>query len=195
MSDPFCWGVSEAERAEAFPCDAMDFVSEHTLYRGIDIAAPPELVYRWLCQLRVAPYSYDWLDNFGRPSPARLTPGLERLALGQRMMLVFRLVGFDEERTMTVALGSRVGAALMGAIAGSYRVVPTAGGARLLAKILVGYPTGPYGDFLRRFMPHADLFMFKKQLRRLRRYAERDAAAGRLFEARNRMNPQGPVVR
>jgi hypothetical protein len=49
------------------------------------------------------------------------------------------------------------------------------GGSRLIAKVLVRYPRGPYGRVLRAFMPHADLFMFRKQLLTLQRYAERDA--------------------
>jgi len=176
VSDPRVWGVTLAERARAFPCDALDFEHDEAFYRGVDVAAPPPLVYRWLCQLRVAPYSYDLLDNFGRPSPARLIPGLERLEIGQRMMTIFRLAEFEYGETMTIGLASRLGEAVMGGFAGSYRVEPTNGRARLTAKILVRYPRGAYGKLLRRVMPHADLFMFKEQLRRLKRYAERDAA-------------------
>ncbi|MCX5731216.1 MAG: hypothetical protein NTY18_07665 [Deltaproteobacteria bacterium] len=30
---------------------------------GVTVAAPATVLFRWLCQLRVAPYSYDRLDD------------------------------------------------------------------------------------------------------------------------------------
>ena len=183
MRDPRAWGVSERERAEPFPCDALGFASDETFFRGTDVAAPPGLVFRWLCQLRAAPYSYDLLDNFGRPSPAHLRAGLERLACGQRVMLAFRLVAFETNASLTVRLANPLLKRVMGDVAGSYRVVPSPAGARLLAKVLVRYPHGPYGRFLRRVYPYVDSFMFAEQLRRLRCYAERDATGGRQWSA------------
>jgi hypothetical protein len=178
--NPRVWGATPAECADRYPCDELDFAADETFFRAVDVAAPPELVFRWLCQLRAAPYSYDWLDNFGRRSPPRLTPGLESLAVGQRIMLIFRLVGFDPGTSLTVALALRAAAIVMGDFAGSYRVRAADGGARLVAKVLVRYPRGPYGAALRRLLPYADLVMFRKQLLTLRAYAERDAGAGRL---------------
>jgi len=174
---PRVWGATPDEVAADYPCDALEFACDDTFFRAVGVRAEPRLVRRWLRQLRVAPYSYDWLDNFGRRSPPRLTPALPPLAPGQTVMTIFRVVAADDD-DVTVRLASPLGRALMGDFAGTYRVAPAAGGARLIAKVLVRYPPSPYGRLLRPALPHLDLFMFRKQLLTLQRYAERDQAEG-----------------
>ena len=175
MDEPRNWGAGEAERAAPYPCDALGFRPDDVFFRAIDVAASAALTFRWLCQLRVAPYSYDLLDNFARRSPPQLTPGVERLALGQSMMHIFSLHGFVPNQSLTLALKDGFPHWIMGDFAGSYRIFPReSGGVRLVAKILVRYPRGPYGALLRRRMPALDLFMFKKQLETLKAYIERD---------------------
>src|SRR5690606_29752667 len=74
--DPTRWNVTDAEAAATFPGD--DTVGRAgrwvPITRGIDVAAPAATVFRWLCQLKVAPSSYDWIDNRGRRSPRTLIP-------------------------------------------------------------------------------------------------------------------------
>ena len=176
MLDIKGWGSTAPERHAHFPCDDLDFARDDTFHRAIDIAAPPELVFRWLAQLRVAPYSYDWLDNFGRRSPPHLIAGLDRLEAGQRVMTIFRIVAVVPGSDVTIRLASRTGRTLMGDFAGTYRIRRRQDGtSRLIARIHVKYPRGPYGSLLRALMPFADFVMFRKQLLTLRRYAERDA--------------------
>lgn len=177
------WGATPGEIASAFACDALGFAHDDTFHRAIAIAAPSGLVFRWLCQLRAGPYSYDLVDNFGRPSPRELRPALQRLALGQRAMTIFRIAGFTRGRDLTIVLGSRAYAALLGDLAGTYRIDPTPGGCRLVARILVRYPRGIFGRVLRAIVPTVDLIMFRKQLETLRDFAERDAQRAALGNA------------
>lgn len=76
-------------------------------FRGITINASPETIFRWLCQMRVAPYSYDWIDNFGRQSPQNLIPGLEKLELGQKVMFIFEVIDFATNDNLTIRLNKK----------------------------------------------------------------------------------------
>jgi hypothetical protein len=171
------WGSTAAERARPFPCDGLVPEPSAALFRAVDVGAPAHLLFRWLCQLRVAPYSYDWLDNLGRRSPRRLMPGLERLAVGQRVMTFFELVAFEPDRHLTVVASAPGQQAMGSELAASYVVVPRGErSARLVVKLLVRYPRGPVGWAMRAFLPWGDLVMMRKQLLTLKQLAEAGAA-------------------
>jgi hypothetical protein len=176
MSVAITWGTTAAERATPFPGDLPGDPERDVLWRGVDVAAPAALVFRWLCQMRVAPYSYDWIDNRGRRSPQTLTPGLDRLAIGQDVM-IFRLVAFEPGASLTMETppGSS-GERLFGHVHMTYwaRAVDDRR-TRLLVKIHVRPARGPFGAFMRWFLPWGDLVMMRRQLLNFRRLAERDA--------------------
>ncbi len=184
MESPRVWGATPQECARHYACDDLDFVADDTFFRALDVAAPPDLVYAWLAQLRIAPYSYDLLDNFGKRSPPRRNEALTALAPGMSAMTIFRIASFEYGRSLTVALRSRRIARIMGDFCGTYAIVPEGErGVRLVAKILVRYPPGRYGNFLKSVMPTLDLIMFRKQLETLRDYAEREASLRRPTDA------------
>jgi len=171
------WGSTAAERAASYPCE--EFVSGATLavYRAIDIAAPVPVVYRWLCQLRVAPYSYDLLDNLGRRSPRELTPGAEELEVGQRIMTIFHLASFEPDRHLTIVCDG-IGKKLLGDVSSTYAVSPAGDGSRLVLKLVCKSPGGRLLRATYRWvMPWFDLFMMRKQFLNLKRLAEKSAAA------------------
>jgi hypothetical protein len=167
------WGSTPREREQSFPCDRHVRDATDALFRAVDVDAPPAVVFRWLCQLKVAPYSYDWIDNAGRRSPRTLTPGLEVLAVGQRVMGVFELVELERDRHLTMMVASPAWQAILGAFACSYVVVPRGPGrSRLIVKFVARYPRGPVGTIVRWLTPWADLVMMRKQLLTLKGLAE-----------------------
>ena len=177
MSAAIEWGSTAEERAASYPCE--EFVPSATLavFRAIDIAAPVTVVYRWLCQLRVAPYSYDLLDNLGRRSPRELTPAAEELEVGQRVMTIFSLASFERDRHLTIVCDG-IGQKLLGDVSSTYAVSPAGDGSRLVLKLVCISPGGrllrvPY----RWVMPWFDLFMMRKQFLNLKRLAEKTASA------------------
>ena len=171
----YAWGSTADERAERFACDeALPEAPEH-LHRGVDVAAPRALVFRWLCQLRAAPYSYDLIDNLARRSPQALTPGLERLEVGQAVMTIFRLVAFEPDRSLTIISRGSV----FGPVACTYRVQDAGPEAsRLVVKLRFAYPRGAARRLgMRVLLPAGDALMMRRQLLNLKALAERDARA------------------
>jgi hypothetical protein len=167
------WGTTRDEIAADWPCDRRARPGEVSYFRGVDVDAEPARVFRWLCQLKAAPYSYDWLDNGGRQSPRRLTPGLERLATGQRVMAIFELVDFVRDRSMTLVSGD---SAWLGRVVVTYQALPRAGGGtRLLARLRITYRNHPIGWLARLGLPFGDWIMMRKQLLTLKELAEATA--------------------
>lgn len=159
------------------PCDRHLPGADDAWHRAVDVEAPAAVVFRWLCQLRAAPYSYDWIDNFGRHSPERLIPGLDRLEEGQRVMRIFHLAEFERDRQITIVLDRA--RPLAGEVVVTYAVIPMGDRSRLLARVVVAYP-GPrfLRPVARLVLPLGDLIMMRKQLRTLKRLAEQDAGSG-----------------
>jgi hypothetical protein len=171
------WNVTAEERAACYPCDRYMHAPYEAFLRAVDVDAPPEVVFRWLCQLKVSPYSYDWIDNRGRRSPRSLMPGTEYLELGQEF-LVFRLVEFVTNRHITGVVQPRFVRAF-GRLAISYLVEPgDANRCRLVSCIDVVMPTSVLGKVRQTLLAYGDLFMMRKQLITLKRCAEKTADRG-----------------
>lgn len=172
---PWDWNTTRQERAARFPCDGYLEMPVRRLTRAMTIMAPPGIVFRWLCQLKVAPYSYDWIDNLGRRSPRRLTPGAERLAKGQ-LFLVFELVEFEDGHSLTGVIQPRF-QPIYGPLALSYAIQPWHDGScRLLVRLDAGATT--LWQRVRRVMlAWGDLIMMRKQLLTLKQLAELQAVS------------------
>jgi hypothetical protein len=172
LPDVRSWGSTAAERAQPFPCDRHLPRIDDVLHRSVTIAAEAAIVFRWLCQLRVAPYSYDWIDNFGRRSPRRLVPGLERLRVGERFMSVFRLVDFETDRHLTLLSA----ASPFGRWAVTYRILAAGPGhCRLVVRVLAAYPP-VVRPVMQRLFPPGDWIMMRRQLLNLKELAEQTPA-------------------
>ena len=162
MTPGLNWGATPAERAASQPCDALAPQAATRADRAISIDASPPIVFAWLCQLRVAPYSYDLLDNFGRRSPRTRNPALPRLEVGQRFMTMFALRSFVDDEHITLQSKG---------VAATYAVRPHGAGSRLHVRVLFGG-----SPFLGRILALGDLVMMRKQLVTVKSLAEREAA-------------------
>ena len=170
MSDlPEQWGVTPAEVAATYGCDGLRPGAPLRWLRGVDVAAPREVAFRWLCQLRAAPYSYDLVDDLGRRSPQTLTPGLDELAVGQRVATVFRVHTFVPGEELTLVLPPGPVARASGDMAVSYAALPGDDDAtsRLVAVLRVQALPRPVAAAL----CWGDLVMMRRQLLNLARLA------------------------
>ena len=158
------WGVVDSETTLPFPCD--EFVSSPALeaWRGVTVRATPEVVWPWLTQVRIAPYSYDWIDNRGRRSPRRLL-GLPEPRVGD----AFTTAGRRElGRIVSVDSGRQLTATIVGAFM-SYLLVPAAhDGTRLLLKVVMST-----NRLIAPALSVGDLIMARRQLLNLKELAER----------------------
>ena len=157
------WGVSDAEVSRRYPCDEFTPSPAIELWRGVTVLAPAHAVWPWVRQLRVAPYSYDWLDNAGRQSPPALLdipdsrPGDPFSTFAER---------FDAGRVVSIEPGQHLTASIMGVLM-SYVLAPEGEATRLLLKVVM-----PQQRWYGRALALGDWAMARRQLLNLKRLAE-----------------------
>jgi hypothetical protein len=158
------WGVSESDTLRSYPCD--DFVASPTMqaWRGVRVQAAAEAVWPWVAQVRLAPYSYDWIDNRGRRSPRDLV-GLPEPRVGDKFTTAG---GHELGRIVSVDPGKQLTGTIMGAFM-SYVLVPQEHGVtRLLLKVVMR--TTRWAAL---GLSVGDLIMARRQLLNMKQLAER----------------------
>ena len=167
---PLVWGATAREAERHYPADDAVPGPSVAMTRAIDVAAPVETTWRWLCQLSEAPYSYDWIDNLGRRSPRTLTPGAERVELGQAMATVLRVTSVDAPHQWTGTTTPR-GQRLAGGFAMTYAAEPDGPHSRIVVRITAA-ASSPLTRLRAQALAWGDLPMIRKQLRTLKQLAE-----------------------
>lgn len=172
---PWAWGGP----VEIDPPDHRLSVNGRLVTRAVTSTATPASLFLWLCQVRRAPYSYDWIDNFGRRSPRRPDPALQDLEVGQRFMTIFTLTDFVPGESVTLRLNPGRPRRAFGAITVKYEVGRVDEGRSQLRVAMWLPPIGRrFADERRYLLAWGDLIMMRKQLLVLSRLAEStDAAA------------------
>ena len=121
------------------------------------VDAPPETVFAWLCQMRVAPYSYDRLDNWGREALGGEIRRLRSSRSARRSCWdLFQAEVHRYARQITLRHQG-----VFGEVAVAYAANP----GRLVAKLRCRYPGGPARRVVGALLPAGDLVMMRKQLR------------------------------
>ena len=162
------WGVTAAEMARPYPCD--EWVESPTLvaWRGVTVNVSPEDLWPWITQVRVAPYSYDWIDNAGRRSPRTLL-GLPEPTAGESFtcaagVKLGRILSVEAPRPLT----ARIAGAVMSYV---LERPPREAGTRLVMKIVSETPR-PLAPLL----SVGDLVMARRQLLNWKHLAETASA-------------------
>jgi hypothetical protein len=169
------WNVSPGELTVRLPCDDL-LPGAVRMDRAISIEAPVPTVFAWLCQLRVAPYSYDLLDNTGRRSPRTRSGELTDLAIGQPFVrifgrtYVFELAGFSTDQHITLQPQRGSTMSRFAKVVNTYAVRSQGDETRLHVRVLFD---GPW--ILGQTLALVNLPMMRKQLLVLKKLAEREA--------------------
>ena len=83
----------------SFFIDALPDISNtdsRELLRRIEINAGAPDIFVWLNQLRIAPYSYDFIDNKSRKSPRYIIENLPPLKINTHYLLSFHILEFED---------------------------------------------------------------------------------------------------
>jgi hypothetical protein len=170
------WGASRGEIDG--PVVGDEFIADAGLVatRCIDLDAPPDEVFPWLCQLgfgRAGWYSYDWIDNLGRRSATRIHPEWQGIATGDTIPggpIGFEAAVVDPPHAFVLRLPGtgRITSRVRFTLAFELRDGP-GGGTRLVSRVRSRIEL-PFGRLIERWLlGPGDGLMVRRQLLNLRK--------------------------
>lgn len=86
-----CWGATDEEVARPLPGDGLAPGAGFVATRAITIEAHPGQVWPWIVQMgsgRAGWYTYDRIDNKGKPSARTIVPELQALTVGDFIPMI-----------------------------------------------------------------------------------------------------------
>jgi hypothetical protein len=92
------WGATDDEVRRTMPGDELVARPTFNATRAVTVQAPPSLIWPWIVQIgfgKAGWYSYDLLDNFGRPSAERIIPEFQHLQAGD-LVPMYQGIGAPE---------------------------------------------------------------------------------------------------
>jgi len=157
------WGVTDAEVGRHYPCDDVVPQPVLQLWRGVTVEATRNRLWPWVAQVRLAPYSYDWIDNLGRQSPQELR-GLSEPVVGEPFTTagtrrLGRILAVEPQRHLTAEIARGV---VM-----CYLLSAEGDATRLLLKVVASR-----GRAVAPLLSLGDLVMARRQLLNFKRLAE-----------------------
>jgi len=169
------WGATNAEVARIMPGDEIVTGPTFDATRAVTIDAPPEDIWPWIVQMgcgRAGWYSYDWIDNLGRPSARCILPEHQTIGIGDVIPIDpwerhgFRVEGFVPNEWML--WGDRYGK-----VTWCWGLYPIDGGStRLVTRVKVKYDWLHPSIFFNMVFDAGDIVMMRKCLHGIRDRAE-----------------------
>ena len=152
------------------------------LLRSIGIDANAHDIFIWLTQLRVAPYSYDFIDNGRRKSPGFIIENLPPLRINTHFLLAFHISEFEEDSFIACRYCEPVNPPFSLCLRGlhmEYRIEENGHEATLWCKISGYIRRNALSRFFFFAFSLVNRIMMKRQLKNIKKYSEL-ASAGKV---------------
>jgi hypothetical protein len=146
------------------------------LLRSIEIRANARDIFVWLKQLRVSPYSYDFIDNRCRKSPDYIIENLPPLKVNSHFLLAFHILRFEENSFIVCCFCEPINPPVnlyMKEMFIEYRIIEQGSNSTLWCKIKGHFNTDIASKGFFVIYSGINKIMMARQLKNLRKLSER----------------------
>jgi hypothetical protein len=167
------------------------------LLRCVEIQAGASDIFVWLKQLRIAPYSYDFVDNRCKKSPDFIIENLPPLKAYTHFLLVFNILEFEENSFIVGRFCEPINPPVnlyMRDMFIEYRIVGKATNAKLWCKIKGYYNNDIFSRGFFFIFSVVNKIMMARQLKNLKKLSELSATgkvAAKTYNLKNYFNKSG----